>query len=162
VNDIQHLHPDKNTPILWRRCIIQSLYAILVIFLLILLLRTNGMVIITSMAASTFIVFARPHSNPARGRNLVGGHFIGLVIGLLFGLVPRETTLIYELTCALSVGFTIFLMAISATEHPPAAGTALAVSMTSFSINVVLSLVVCIIVLALAHHLLRAKLVNLL
>jgi CBS-domain-containing membrane protein len=131
------------------------------VFLVILLLQLERVVIIASIGASAFIVFAMPQSITAKRRNLIGGHTIGLLVGSLFGLVPHPSTLLCAVLYALCVGATIFLMVATDTEHPPAAGTALGVAMMGLSPTLVVSMVTSILVLALVHHLFRSRLLDL-
>jgi len=131
------------------------------VFLVILLLQLEQVVIIASIGASAFIEFAMPQSITAKERNLIGGHIIGLLVGSLFGLVPQPSALLCAVLYALCVGGTIFLMVATDTEHPPAAGTALGVAMIGLSPTLVVSVVTSIIVLALVHHLLRFRLLDL-
>ena len=66
--------------------------------------------------ASCVIVFALPDSPLAKTRNIIGGHLISAVIGLLmFHLVGSSTWAI-----ALSVGLSILVMQLTGTMHPPA------------------------------------------
>ncbi|MEA3407178.1 MAG: HPP family protein [Chloroflexota bacterium] len=70
-----------------RRCILQGALATMtslgIFFLLDVLLRTT---LVSSLGASTFIVFAMPHSRPARSRSLVGGYMVGTLCGTLCSL----------------------------------------------------------------------------
>ncbi|MDQ6964763.1 MAG: HPP family protein, partial [Mariprofundales bacterium] len=111
--------------------------------------------------ASAFIVFAMPRSITARTRNLIGGHLIGLLVGSLFGLFLPSSTLLRAAAYASCVGVTTFLMVTTDTEHPPAAGTALGVAMMSLSPTVAISVVISVVALALAHHLLKPRLTDL-
>ena len=161
MNMFRYLHLDKKLSLHWRRYVLQSLYATMAVFLVILLLQLEQVVIIASIGASAFIEFAMPQSITAKERNLIGGHIIGLLVGSLFGLVPQPSALLCAVLYALCVGGTIFLMVATDTEHPPAAGTALGVAMIGLSPTLVVSVVTSIIVLALVHHLLRFRLLDL-
>jgi len=161
MNMFRYLHLDKKLSLHWRRYVLQSLYATMAVFLVILLLQLERVVIIASIGASAFIVFAMPQSITAKSRNLIGGHIIGLLVGSLFGLVPQPSTLLCAVLYALCVGVTIFLMVATDTEHPPAAGTALGVAMIGLSPTLVVSVVTSIMLLALVHHLLRFRLLDL-
>lgn len=124
----------------------QSLLAALVVAIILLFFRMlGGFVIIAALGASTFIVFAMPDSITAEPRRLVGGHTVGLLSGALCYLVflsGRFTQLttnpevILIVAGALSVGLSIFLMAITDTEHPPAATTALGIIANGWSYKV--------------------------
>lgn len=98
--------------------------------------------VVASLGASTFIIFVGPHSRSARPRNLLGGQLIGTGTGmacsrllhlcLLSGLVSQQVeTAVYG---AIAVGLAIFLMVIIDMEHPPAAGTALSLVVSEWSV----------------------------
>jgi CBS-domain-containing membrane protein len=61
------------------------------------------------------------------------------------------STLVYSLT----VGTAIFIMVVTDTEHPPAAGTALGVAMTGITLRVLIVVVISIIILSVIHRLLK-------
>ena len=136
----------------WRNYLIQSIIATCAIFVVILLLRSFNMVIVASIGASTFVVFAMPKHITARSRNVIGGHLVGLAAGSLFGLIPANTMLASTIVYALAVGLSIFIMVIIDTEHPPASGTALGVTMIGFSRGVAIAIVASVLLLSLIHH----------
>ena len=92
--------------------------------------------IVAALGASTFIVFAMPKYVTAQPRRLIGGHIVGLLCGLLcyfvfltgpLGEISKNMDFMLWVAGAFSVGLSIFLMTISDTEHPPAAGVALGI-----------------------------------
>ena len=84
---------------------------------------------ITAVASSAFIVFMAPHSSMAGPRRVLGGHAVGLAIGLVAFVLADGmlggTVLARDLTAAAGVGTGMLVMAATDTEHPPAAGTVL-------------------------------------
>ncbi|MHA1860605.1 MAG: HPP family protein, partial [Candidatus Asgardarchaeia archaeon] len=120
----------------WKNYILQSLLATLTIFIVLLLLSMEHAVIIASIGATSFIVFAMPKSITARPRNVIGGHMVGLISGSLFSLIPSHSFLFSITLYSFAVGLSIFMMVVTDTEHPPAAGTALGVVVKGFSLNV--------------------------
>ena len=116
---------------LWKYYIFQSALATVAIFIIVLVLEEKNVVMIASMGASTFICFALPKSVPAQTRNVIGGHLVGLACGAIFTL----TTLPSYAEFPLAVGFAIFLMVALDVEHPPAAGTALAVAINEVTLG---------------------------
>ena len=62
---------------------------------------------------------------------------------------------------ALAVGISIFIMAATDTEHAPAAGTAMAVSIQGFTWELALLLIVSVLFLVILHQTLRGRLRNL-
>jgi CBS-domain-containing membrane protein len=139
----------------WLSYVLQSMFAMTSVFVVLLTLRQQNLVVAASLAATAFTVFAMPSSVTASTRNVVGGHIVGLVFGSAFALVPLESALAQDAMFALAVGSAMFVMAVTNTEHPPAAGTALGVVIAGFSWRIVLGVMVGIAVLALIHRLLR-------
>ena len=84
---------------------------------------------VTAIASSAFIVFMAPHSKLARPRRVLGGHAIGITIGLTGFFVATEvlggSEVAVDLVAAVGVGISMLAMAGTDTEHPPAAGTVL-------------------------------------
>lgn len=155
-----------------RHYIIQSLLAVAVVAVILVSIEIlTHAVIVAALGASTFIVFALPHSIPAQPRRLIGGHAVGLICGaicycalLLLGypeeLVVSEGIL---LSCAggLAVGLAIFLMTITNTEHPPAAATALGIVTGGWSYQIVIFVLLSAVILAAIRRLLRGYLKDL-
>jgi CBS-domain-containing membrane protein len=78
--------------------------------------------IIGSFGASAVLLYGAPRSPLAQPRNLLGGHFISALIGVvafqIFGAEPW-------LAAALAVSFAIAAMHATKTLHPPGGATAL-------------------------------------
>jgi CBS-domain-containing membrane protein len=144
-----------------KQCLLQSLVAFLAIFLVLLVLTTEEAVIVASIGATTFIIFAIPGSPTANPRHVIGGHLTYLVIGSLCALIPTNRILISILICAFSVGLSMFAMILSGTEHAPAAGTALGIAINGFSFYVAVTMVVCVVVLSVPHRFFKGQLLDL-
>ncbi len=136
----------------WKNYLFQSIIATFAIFVVIFFLRSLNMVIVASIGASTFVVFAMPQHITAKSRNVIGGHLVRLVAGSLFALIPHNSLFLSTIVYALAVGCSIFIMVIIDTEHPPASGTALGVTMSGFSITVAIAIVASVVVLSLIRH----------
>lgn len=148
--------------------ILQSLFAVLALAIILYFVEVlTHAAVVAALGSTAFIVFAMPHSITARPRRLVGGHIVGLLSGtfchyvFLVGplgkmVMGREflTLSVY----ALAVGLAIFLMAITNTEHPPAAGTALGIVAHQWSSPVVVFILLAVIGLAIVRWLLRGYL----
>jgi len=120
---------------------------------------TSG-VIVAALGASAFVVFATPHSSIARPRNLIGGHVLCMVIGLLCSIPFRLDLLaVTEHTAgilgAAAVALAIFIMVVTDTEHPPAAGNALAFAVTVVDIEHILFTLGAVVASSLIRHGLR-------
>lgn len=126
--------------------------------------------IVAALGASTFIVFAMPNSRTAGPRRLIGGHIVGIICGLacyyLFngGLLNDfgdKYDIVIWFSYALSVVLSLFFMAITDTEHPPAASTALGIAAFGVSWQIVVFIVSFAVFLSLARWLLRRWLIDL-
>ena len=72
--------------------------------------------------ASCALVFGLPTSPVSQPRNIIGGHMLSALVGLVVFSVSGRVT---WLEMALAVGLAMVAMAITRTYHPPAAVTAL-------------------------------------
>lgn len=150
---------------------VQSLLAIIAISIILVFVESlTHTAVVIALGASTFIVFAMPRSVVAQPRRLIGGHVMGLVSGLLcyyllfvtpFGRLGQNREEIFWFAGALSVGLSIFLMAVTGTGHPPAASTALAFVVQQWSYQTVVFVLLCAGGLALAGRLLKGRLTDL-
>ena len=116
------------------------------------------------LGASVFIIFVHPTSKSAAPRALLGGHFLALLVGSVFSLVlfaPLVSSILEgvgalrDLALTASVGAMIVLMAITDTEHPPAAGTVLGMSTRVFDPSIFAIIIGAVIVLAVTKRVLR-------
>ena len=94
-----------------------------------------------------------------------------MVIGTAFSLVyllpvwgdPASTSNIgRDIIAVLTVGISILIMVVTDTEHPPAAGTALGLVITDWTVATVLFVILGALILSTIHMLLRPRLQNLL
>ena len=145
----------KEFRLFWKNYVFQSLFATFATFIVLLFLSLQHAVIIASMGATVFIVFAMPKSITAKPRNIIGGHSIGLILGSLCALIPHHLFLHSIIVYSFAVGFSIFVMVITDSEHPPASGTALGVAISGFSLEVAITVITSVIVLSLIHHLFK-------
>ncbi len=135
----------------WKNYLMQSLLATLSVFVVLYFLSMQHAVIIASIGATAFIVFAMPDNITAQARNVIGGQLVGLFFGFLFSLFPHPSLIYSIIIYSLAVGATIFTMVVTDTEHPPAAGTALGVVITGISLDVFIAVTISIIILSLIH-----------
>ncbi len=136
----------------WRNYVFQSLFATLAVFVVLYFLTLQNAVIIASLGASAFIVFAMPKALTANARNVIGGHIVGLFWGFVFSLVPHPTQFASLVCYSSAVGLSIFTMVVIDTEHPPASGTALGVAITGMHPDVLITVILSIVLLSLIHH----------
>ena len=123
--------------------------------------------IAAGLASSVVGVFIAPSNPAARIRSVVGGHAVALGLGSLFAvllfLAPVETFLgereiLLHLSLAMAVGLSMLLMAITNTEHPPAAGTALGMASREFDLLIFFSIIGAVALLAVMKLALRPQL----
>jgi len=137
-----------------------SLAMLAVLIVLIILDATLQTAIIASIGASSFIVFTAPNAFSAKTRALIGGYIIGILTGigcslLAKELAPTEWNATIIILGAFSVGFSIFLMVITDTEHPPAAGLALAFVLNKWNWSTILVVILAPVVLSMIKYLFR-------
>ncbi|MCE2464184.1 MAG: HPP family protein [Dehalococcoidia bacterium] len=127
--------------------------------------------IVVAVASTVFIVFIIPNSVAATPRKVIGGHVVAVIVGsLLYAIlnippidaVTSDSGYIVDVIAALSVGLSIFLMVVSDTEHPPAAVTALGLTIPGWSWSAVAFFLVGALIFSLVRIALRPKLINLL
>ncbi|SFT70681.1 HPP family protein [Algoriphagus locisalis] len=86
------------------------------------LTREENIFLIGSFGASSVLVYGAIQSPLAQPRNLVGGHVISAFVGVvMYKLFPE----ILWLAAPLAVAFSIVLMQVTKTLHPPGGATAL-------------------------------------
>jgi CBS-domain-containing membrane protein len=136
---------------LWIYYLWQSTLAGIALFVVVLALGKDKMVATSALGATAFIVFAMPKSASAQTRNVIGGHLVCLAIGSLF----YYFNIPYYIEYPLVVGIAIFVMVALDFEHPPAAGTALAVVIHEVSLDVFVTITVTILVFSQCRYYLR-------
>jgi CBS-domain-containing membrane protein len=141
----------------WFYYITQSLYAAAALGIFLLAIGEEKKVAVSSLAATAFIVFAMPRSVSAKFRNVVGGHLTALLCGVLFLYIPLPYYLEYPSVVAVA----IFVMVAFDFEHPPAAGTALAVVMREVAAMDFVIILAGAVILGLFHMLLGKRIKDL-
>jgi CBS-domain-containing membrane protein len=130
---------------------------------------TSG-ILVAVIGFTAFTLFIMPHSNTALSRNVVGGHPIVVLLGVVAAAISGTETghrlldkfqLIIVIEAAVVVGTSMFLMAATNTEHPAAAGTALAVVTREFTMALAIFFLASVVGMVLLHRLLRRRLLNL-
>ncbi len=145
----------------WLNYVAQSSMAVIAVLLVFIALRQQHLVVVASLAATGFTIFTMPNNVTASSRNVLGGHMIGMFFGSLFSFFSMESGIGQDVIYALAVGFSMFAMTITNTEHPPAAGTALGVVLDGFSQDVIMGITVGAGILTAIHWLLKPYLLDL-
>ncbi len=120
----------------------QCLLAMVSVFILFFLLNIEQhSAIISTLGATIFVVFSLPHSYASQPRRILGGYFWGTVIGIggHFLIITAGThSLSLIMIGAGAAGITLFLMAATNAEHPPAAGLAIGLLYHTWSWEILL------------------------
>jgi CBS-domain-containing membrane protein len=147
------------------RYILQCLLAMVCIYIVLLLLDViTDAAIIAALGATAFIAFAMPEAKVSRARYMLGGHIIGLAVGYIVSLISQMQQMedvSINIFAALAVGIAIFLMAVTNTEHPPAAGVSLGIVLEGIDYKVAIVVIAGVIILLLLKNILRPFLKNL-
>ena len=154
-----------------RAFVVQSLLAALVAAVILYFVEVlTHAAIVAALGSSVFVVFAIPRSGTAEPRRLIGGHVVAVAVGAFCYFLVLEgvlgelaTTLEFVpwLVGALAIGLAIFVMTVTNTEHPPAAGTALGIVAHGWTHETVIFILACVVCLALFRKLLGRHLVDL-
>jgi len=132
----------------WRDYVRQSAYAATAVFFITILLSDNP-VVIASIGATSFIVFAMPNNISAEPKRIIGGHLVGFFVGVCFAVFPFMDIIFFKaLWFSASVGITILIMVVMDVEHPPAAGTALGMTLVGYTNSSSSAIIISVVVLA--------------
>ena len=124
-------------------------------------------VLVAAIASTAFILFIGPRSVTAHPRHSIGGHAVAVVAAslvyfffeyLVGAQFANGFSLLFGFYAALAVGLAMLLMALTDTEHAPAAGTALAVVAHGVDWQLVVFLTTMVLLLAAVHGLLKDRL----
>ncbi|MBI88744.1 MAG: HPP family protein [Candidatus Marinimicrobia bacterium] len=133
----------------WKDYVKQSCYAAITVFFITILLSDNP-VVIASIGATSFIVFTMPNNISAEPKRIIGGHFVGFFVGVCFAVFPFMDIIFFKaLWFSASVGLTILIMVTLDLEHPPAAGTALGMTLVGYTSSSATAIIISVTILAL-------------
>lgn len=150
------------------QCGLATLTLLIIIFVEDIVLNAA---VIVAVASTAFIIFVVPNSIAATPRRVIGGHVAAIIIAgvlsfiaqlFISGPVGAEHKLFYDVIAALSLGFSILLMVVTNTEHPPAAGTAMGLIIHGFTWDLVFFVIMSALLLTFVRLILRPRLTNLL
>lgn len=149
------------------QCFLATLTILAVLLFLDILTETA---IITALGASAAIIFTKPTQYSSDPRRLIGGYIVGLLAGFIFYIISqsqiKDILSISETTTlvifgAIAVGFSIFIMAVTNTEHPPAAGIALGLVINPWDYKTIIFIIVAVLWMAGIRFILRGYLMDL-
>jgi len=132
------------------QCMLASLTILAVLYFLNII---EEAAIITALGASSFIVFALPHSYSSDLKRLIGGYTVGLIIGFIFFLISNsriftsflDSYSVLIISAAFAVGISIFIMTITNTEHAPAAGIALGLVINNWDYSTIFFILLAVL-----------------
>lgn len=136
-----------------------------------LLSSISNTAVTASLGASTFIVFALPHMESARPRFLIGGYVSGIFCAIICCLIADiaisfEVPFILEheptILGSMAVALAMFIMVVTNTEHPPAAGLALGMVFDGCRPHTIVVVMLGIMCLSLVHRVFKKFMINLL
>jgi len=141
----------KNTLKYIFQCVLATLTILAILLFLDIL---NEIAIITALGASAFIVFTMPKQYSSDSRRLFGGYIVGLIVGFIFYIIaildfgknifgnPTTSLVIFG---SIAVGFSIFIMSVTNTEHAPAAGIALGLVINKWDYITIIFIIAAVI-----------------
>jgi CBS-domain-containing membrane protein len=109
----------------WFNYLWQSAAAGLITFIVLyIFLELIQLIILAGVGSTFFTIFALPGNRTASDRNIIGSYIICVTVGLFC-----IYTISHSIGGGLAVGLSTLFMVITDTEHPPAAGVALGLSL---------------------------------
>lgn len=122
----------------YRRYFFQAALATVAISAILLFVDSlSTAAIAAGMGSSVVGIFIEPSATTSRVRAVVGGHTMALLLGSVFSFIlfaggietfVADHSYFHAMMMALSVGILILVMAVTDTEHPPAAGIVIGMS----------------------------------
>ncbi len=149
-----------------------SLATISMAITLVILDAVSNAAIVGALGASSFIIFTMPHKRVSDSRFLIGGYLVGIAAGTLcywsnhliaisqIEFISESTDTVFF--ASIAVGLAIFLMVITNTEHPPAAGVAMGLVLNEWSPQVLGVILMGIAYMAGMKKLLKPYMIDLL
>ena len=117
----------KNLRERWVNYVWQSAAAgIITTLVLYIFFELVALIILAGVGSTIFTIFALPRNRTANTRNIIGSYLICIAVGLFCIYITKPS-----LSGGAAIGISTFLMVITDTEHPPAAGVALGLSMAN-------------------------------
>jgi CBS-domain-containing membrane protein len=155
---------------LWRYMAQCFLAALTILAVLLFLDILNEAAIIAALGSSAFVVFTMPTRYSSDPRRLVGGYIVGVLIGCSFYFLATsnefdsligDQKLSLVICASLAVGIAMFMMAITNTEHAPAAGIALGLVLNEWDYITIIFILGAILWMAGVKKLLKPLLLDL-
>jgi len=130
----------------------------------------TNIAVVSAVASSTFLTFCVPSSPLASTRNTVGSYVVALLVTLALSPFAHDPVfpvlldheVVQDALAAVAVGLTMLLMAVTNTEHAPAAGIALGLSLQPWTLEASAAILAMVALLAVVQVAARGRLVDML
>jgi CBS-domain-containing membrane protein len=152
----------------WHSYVVQAVLAtVTMLFILLFVDSLADAALAAGLGSSVAILFVHPSASAAKARSVIGGHSLALLFGvgcslLIFhssaGEFIAQNQVLSDIALAASVGMVILIMAVTNTEHPPAAATVLGMAIQPIDPLRTAVFIAAIILLALIHLLFKSRL----
>lgn len=155
----------------WHSYLVQAILAtVTMLFILLFVDSLADAALAAGLGSSVVILYVHPSASAARARSVIGGHTLALLVGMGFSLLffqssagefIAQNNFVFDLALATSVGLVILIMAVTNTEHPPAAATVLGMAIQPLDPLRTAVFIAAIILLALIHFVFKSRLQDL-
>ena len=177
---LKNILQGEGTPVLldpkfrrqYKRYIFQALLATVAMAVILLFVDSlSSAAIAAGLGSSVVGIFINPTGATLRLRAVVGGHTMALLLGSVFSFILfagsiegfiADHSQFHALMMALSVGLLIPVMAVTDTEHPPAAGIAIGMASREWTPEVFGGILGALVLLGVIKLVLRRHLRDLL
>ena len=138
------------------KALIAGIFSIVVIGTLSFLTNGTdlGLFLFASFGSSMVLVLGYPESPFAKGRNVLFGHVITSLVGLIcYALFVVELAMSPSMIIPIAVGLGIFFMILSNSTHPPAGGNPIIVILGGYSFDFLITPIIsgCLIIIIQAY-----------
>ena len=113
-----------------------------------------GLLLVASFGSSMVLVLGYPESPFASGRNVLFGHTITSLVGLIcYSIFVVKLDITPTIVIPIAVGLGIFFMILSNSTHPPAGGNPIIVILGGYSFDFLLTPIIsgCLIIIIQAY-----------
>jgi len=127
--------------------------------------------IAAGLGSSIIGIFINPTGATARLRAVVGGHLMALILGSVFSFIlfsgsieafTADQSQFHAIMMAVSVGLLILVMAVTDTEHPPAAGIVIGMASRDWTPEVFMAILGALVLITAIKLALKRQLKDLL
>jgi len=154
------------------QCVVAGIFVAVVLFGLGSAVKMDvlGAVGASSLGSSVCLVFMAPSSIMSKSWNILGGYFLGIMVGAICFYLGAVVRIYYPamslnsdmiLFGAIAVAVTQLLMVIFDVEHSPAAGLAIGLVIEPWEYRSIVVIILCVVLLTIVRTLLRKRLISL-